>query len=254
VDWHPNNVLLACGSADGKARVLSAYIKDVDKRPAATIWGEKLPFNTVCGEYASPSGGWVHSVAFSPSGDVLAFVSHDSSITIAYPSGPAIFTVKTPTLPYVTLTWTSEDSIVAAGHDCQPVLFSTDASAGGWKYVGSLDDTSSGGSTASKLPSPATPRGAASGIGRLNNEAFNRFKMADSRGSSSGGQGGPVSPGGAGSASGESELLTVHQNTITTVRPYEVDQNGNVSRVSTAGVDGRLVIWNVAGVKVGGFR
>ena len=32
VDWHPNNVLLAAGSADMKARVLSAYIKEVDKR------------------------------------------------------------------------------------------------------------------------------------------------------------------------------------------------------------------------------
>ena len=32
IDWHPNNVLLAAGSADMKARVLSAYIKDVDKR------------------------------------------------------------------------------------------------------------------------------------------------------------------------------------------------------------------------------
>jgi actin related protein 2/3 complex subunit 1A/1B len=32
VDWHPNNVLLAAGSADMKARVFSAYIKDVDKK------------------------------------------------------------------------------------------------------------------------------------------------------------------------------------------------------------------------------
>jgi actin related protein 2/3 complex subunit 1A/1B len=32
VDWHPNNVLLATGSADMKARVFSAYIKDVDKK------------------------------------------------------------------------------------------------------------------------------------------------------------------------------------------------------------------------------
>ena len=35
VDWHPNNVLLAAGSADMKARVFSAYIKDVDKRCVA---------------------------------------------------------------------------------------------------------------------------------------------------------------------------------------------------------------------------
>ncbi len=32
LDWHPNNVLLAAGSADMKARVFSAYIKDVDKK------------------------------------------------------------------------------------------------------------------------------------------------------------------------------------------------------------------------------
>jgi hypothetical protein len=35
VDWHPNNVLLAAGSVDMKARVFSAYIKDVDKRWAS---------------------------------------------------------------------------------------------------------------------------------------------------------------------------------------------------------------------------
>lgn len=44
-------------------------------RPAATVWGSKLPFNTICGEFTSAAGGWVHSVGFSPSGDVLAFAS-----------------------------------------------------------------------------------------------------------------------------------------------------------------------------------
>ncbi len=38
VDWHPNNVLLAAGSADMKARVFSAYIKDVDKRQVMTTF------------------------------------------------------------------------------------------------------------------------------------------------------------------------------------------------------------------------
>lgn len=37
VDWHPNNVLLAAGSADMKARVFSAYIKDVDKRYTSNL-------------------------------------------------------------------------------------------------------------------------------------------------------------------------------------------------------------------------
>lgn len=45
VDWHPNNVLLAAGSADMKARVFSAYIKDVDKRsarPTASVCNRAL--------------------------------------------------------------------------------------------------------------------------------------------------------------------------------------------------------------------
>ncbi|KAF8584077.1 actin-like protein ARPC3 [Ramaria rubella] len=244
VDWHPNNVLLAAGSADMKARVFSAFIKDVDKKPSPTIWGEKLPFNTICGEYASPSGGWVHAVGFSPSGDILAFASHDSSVTIVYPAAPAVITVKVSTLPYVTLAWTSEDSLVAAGHDCQPVLFQGNES--GWKTVGSLDDAS-----ASKAATPATRSG---GVGRLNSAAFNTFRDADTRGS----RGAPGSPS-AVSAGGDTELMTVHQNTITSVRAYEFGNDGTVSKVSTTGVDGKLVIWSVSAVgglaaRVGGMK
>ncbi|KIK98100.1 hypothetical protein PAXRUDRAFT_824284 [Paxillus rubicundulus Ve08.2h10] len=230
VDWHPNNVLLAAGSADMKARVFSAYIKDVDKRPTPTVWGEKLPFNTICGEYASPAGGWVHAVGFSPSGDVLAFASHDSSINIVYPGGPTIYNIRISTLPYVTLTWTTEGSIVAAGHDCQPMVFS--GSEAGWALVGTLDDTTSGGTKFTAKTGT---------VGRLNSTAFNTFRNADTRGHAGGGD-----------VVGDTELLTVHQNTITSVRPYEVGRDGAVKRVSTSGVDGKLVIWDVAAVSVGG--
>lgn len=231
VDWHPNNVLLAAGSADMKARVFSAYIKEVDERPAPTVWGSKLPFNTICGEYTSPAGGWVHSVGFSPSGDVLAFAGHDSSISIVYPSGPAIYNIKLPSLPVVALTWTSEDAIIAAGHDCQPYVF-TGSGAAGWQLVGTLDD-----STTSKA-------GAAGGSGRLKTGAFAAFRDADSRGQ-------------ANTTTSEVKLSTIHQNTITSVRPYE-GGGGNVSKVSTSGVDGSLVIWEVDAVapltgKLGGI-
>lgn len=256
VDWHPNNVLLAAGSADAKARVFSTFLKEVDKKPPANVWGDKFPWNTVCGEYSSHAGGWVHSVGFSPSGDAMAFTSHDSTITIVYPSGPAVITIKGTTLPYVTLTWTAEDALIAAGHDCQPVLFSGTAS--GWKAIGSLDDAN--GPRSSSLPSSvSSPRtaGAVGGgggppVGRLNNAAFNRFKDADSRGQSSI-PGTPSSPGGGlfgGSATPGGvtggELMTLHQNTITSIRPYEWGPNGNVTKVSTTGVDGKLVIWSVS--------
>ncbi|KAG8898004.1 hypothetical protein FRB99_007729 [Tulasnella sp. 403] len=254
IDWHPNNVLLAAGSADFKARVFSAYVKDVDKRPSACVWGEKFPFNTVCGEYSSSTGGWVHAVGFSPSGDILAFASHDSSITVVYPGPtPTIFNIKISTLPYVTLSWVSEQSLVAAGHDCQPVLFSHAGEDNQWRFIGSLDDAMTGVSL--RTPTTAS-RG---GVGRLNNEAFNRFKMADSRGGVSGSglaspqvlqaqMTGSTSPGGStigGSVGGGTEVTTVCQNTITSVRPYEWAADGTVTKISTTSVDGKLVIWPV---------
>ncbi|KAF9029171.1 actin-related protein ARPC3 [Hymenopellis radicata] len=219
VDWHPNNVLLAAGTADMKARVFSAYIKEVDAKPAPSVWGSKLPFNTLCGEYTSPAGGWVHAVAFSPSGDVLAFASHDSSMTIVYPGG-TMYNIKMTSLPLVTLTWTSEQSIVAAGHDCQPYVFT--GSEGGWEPIGTLDDTS--------VPKSASAR--PSVPGKLNKSAaFATFQSADSRGQSSI------------AASSDTKLLTIHQNTITSVRPYE-EQGGVVTKVTTSGADGRLIIWD----------
>ncbi|KAF5349466.1 hypothetical protein D9757_012436 [Collybiopsis confluens] len=221
IDWHPNNVLLAAGSADMKARVFSAYIKEIDERPSATVWGSKLPFNTICGEFASAAGGWVHGVSFSPSGDVLAFASHDSSISIAYPGGP-VHSIRMPTLPFVTLTWTTEDTIVAAGHDCQPVVFT--GSDAGWQEVGTLDDGSHG---AGARPSPGP-------VGRLKTGAFATFQNADSRGQGS-------------SVSSDTKLSTIHQNTITSIRPFE-GAAGQVTSISTTGVDGKLVIWDTTSV------
>lgn len=231
LDWHPNNVLLAAGSADMKARVFSAYIKEVDDRPTPTVWGSKLPFNTICGEYSSPAGGWVHTIGFSPSGDILAFASHDSSISIVYPGGPTVYNIRMPSLPFVSLTWTSEDTVVAAGHDCRPVVFSgTDA---GWQEVGTLDDVTAPKST----DAPRSGFGGTSSVGRLKTGAFATFRDADTRGQS-----------GTAAATADTKLLTIHQNTITNVRPYEYDAVGNVGKVSTSGVDGMLVVWDVNAV------
>ena len=53
--------------------MFSAFIKDIESRPESSVWGSRLPFNTLCAEYLNESGGWVHSVAFSCSGNALAF-------------------------------------------------------------------------------------------------------------------------------------------------------------------------------------
>ncbi len=163
---------------------------------------------------------------------IHVFVGHDSSINIVYPGGPAVYSVKLSILPLVTLTWTTEESIVAAGHDCQPLVFA--GNQGGWELIGSLDEpqsSKSAGGTRSSL-SGASP------VGRLNSAAFNAFRDAAERGISNA----PGTPTGA--SSGESELFTIHQNTITSVRPYS-GVPGQIAQVSTSGVDGKLVVWDV---------
>lgn len=190
VAWHPNSVLLAAGSTDAHARVFSAFIKGVDARPEPTGWGERLPFNTVCGEFLNNSAGWVHSVAFSPSGDALAFAAHDSSITVVYPSGPeqpprAVLSVNTQLLPFTSIFWSAEDEIIAAGHDCEAFRFQ--GGEGGFQLAGALENKGQSGSEARQ------------------ESALNMFKQMDLRGSTK----------------NDTQLKTVHQNTITTLRPYE---------------------------------
>lgn len=216
VAWHPNGVLLGAGSTDGHARVFSSFVKGVDDRPEPSVWGERLPFGTVCGEYLNNTAGWIHDCAFSPNGNALAFVAHDSSITVVYPSGPdqppqAIISVATHFLPFTSLVWKSEGEIIAAGYDCEPHTFS--GSESGWSHAGSLE----GGKTASN--------------GAVKEEsALNMFRQMDLRGRNS--------------TQDDTKLKTVHQNTISTLRVYE-SSGGRVSKVSTSGVDGRLVIWKV---------
>lgn len=127
VAWHPNSVLLGAGSTDAHARVFSSFIKGVDERPEGSVWGERLPFNTVCGEYLNNSAGWIHGCAFSPSGDAFAFTAHDSSVTVVYPNGPdqppkAIVSVSTQLLPFLSLIWNGESEIIAAGHVRRGIL------------------------------------------------------------------------------------------------------------------------------------
>lgn len=210
VAWHPNSVLLAAGSTDSHARVFSGFIKGVDDRPEASVWGERLPFNTVCGEYLNDSAGWIHAVSFSPSGDALAFASHDSSITVVYPSGPeqppkAMINITTQLLPFTSLIWSSESEIIAAGYDCEAFRFQ--GGEQGWQITGAVETKQ------------------VAGVAR-EESALQMFKQMDLRGKSK----------------DDTQLSTTHQNTVNTIRIYE-GSGGAVRKFSTSGVDGRVVIW-----------
>jgi actin related protein 2/3 complex subunit 1A/1B len=117
----------------------------------------------------------------------------------------------------------SETQIIAAGHDCSPYLF--ELTAQGWQLVKKLD--------------ASTKRESFSST----NTAMNMFKQMATKGQAT---------------TEDTELQTVHQNTITyalftlnslcdissCINVYAKAGN-NVTKISTSGGDGKLVIWDL---------
>ena len=214
LDWHPNNVLLAAGSADFKARVFSAAIKGVDKKPEATVWGQKITFGEALADFATPHNGWVHGIAFSPDGNSLAWVSHDSTLSVVRGGAQGeLVHVRHAGLPFRALLWVTEHSIVAAGHDNAPFLF-TDAK-GAWAVVRSLD--------AGEVPAENKAAGTAKSI----------FGNLDSKGQAS---------------VNDTKLKTTHQNAITFLGLFSGSRL-EVAKFSTTGLDGKIINWDLKGLQ-----
>lgn len=129
LSWHPNNVLLALGGIDRQSRVISAYIKNIDEKPPSNPWGERLPFGTLCAEF--PSDGWIQSISFSPSGNILAWSFHtwkndkqsQTLIHIAQPNNSSLTTLALPTLSFKQIIFLKENKFIASGYDYHLYLF-----------------------------------------------------------------------------------------------------------------------------------
>lgn len=210
VDWHPNNALLATASSDFKCRVFAAHIKGVDKTTPNTPWGNKLTFGELFAEF-DQCMGWVQAVQWSPSGNKLAFIGHDSTLCVADVSSAQgrVDVVKHSDLPFKDLIFIGEDAIVAVGHDYNPTLFQN---KGGWQFVKKLDTGTGGGAQA-----------ATGG----NSSAFKVFQNKVDKAESA----------------TETKLTTKHQNCITYIVPYK-RAGPNVSQYSTTGLDGNIIIWD----------
>ena len=211
IDWHPNNVLIAAGSADFKARVFSAAIKGVDKKPEANVWLQKINFGECVAEFSTPHYGWVHAIAFSPEGDSLAWVSHDSTLSVVAggPNG-TVTHVRHHGLPFRSLLWLTPHSIVGGGHDNAPILFS-DAANGTWAHVRSLD------------------LGEAPAVDKAAGTAKSIFGNLDSKGQAQ---------------SNDTKLKTTHQNAISYIG-LASGSRLEVTKFTTAGLDGKVINWDV---------
>lgn len=214
LDWHPNNVLIAAGASDFKARVFSGYVKSQDEKPAATVWGKKMPFGNLMAEFGTGgSGGWVHDVSFSADGNSLAFVGHDSTVSVVENGETEVHT-RAKDLPYRCCEWISGNQIVVAGHDNMPILY--EYNGGSLVRKASLDVTTT---TAKKTLS-----------------AMDKFKSLDSKGTND-------------ASKTSTSLNTTHQNSIDEIEIMAGDKSG-ATKFSTVGVDGKLCIWDTAKLKM----
>jgi len=211
LDWHPNNVLLAAGSTDFKVRVYSGFIREIEGKPSPTAWGNRMPMGNLMTEFSNSQsgGGWVHAVSFSGDGSKLAWVGHDSSISVADAAKDMmVMKLRTDLLPMLTLTWLTGSKLLAAGHNCVPITFNLETN-GSLTLGARLEEDK-------KLETSGTI------------SARDIFKNKDKMGISE----------------LETRLNTTHQNQISELRIHEGNKD-NVTTISTVAGDGKLVIWNI---------
>ncbi|KAL1129303.1 hypothetical protein AAG570_013832, partial [Ranatra chinensis] len=220
LDWHPNNALLVAGSTDFKVRVFSAHVKEVEDPPpppsTGTKWPTKLALGQLLAEFSnSPhGGGWIHSVAFSSDGNRICWVSHDCSICLVdFSKGPSanVYKLRTQHLPFISCIWVANNAIVTSGHGCCPMLYTID-DLGQIQFNCKLD---------------ISQKKEAGGL-----SAMRKFQSLDRQ---------------ARVEVSDTELDTIHQNAITCLCAYTTMPGGNtlVSKISTSGADGQLVIWDL---------
>jgi len=215
LDWHPNNVLLVAGSTDYKARVFSAYIKDIEDQPSPTPWGARMPLGQLMAEFktGNQGGGWVNNVSFSADGNKICWVGHDSSINIGDAnsggSGGAMFKLKTEFLPFLCCEWISATSVVVAGHGCVPLIYTVDQNNKIF-LSGKLDQSQKKENS--------------------NISAMRHFKSLDRN---------------SRAENADTSLESIHQNAIACICLYE-GTNREAKKISTSGLDGQLVIWDLS--------
>jgi len=207
LSWHNNNVLLASGGTDSIVKVHSTFIKNIDSRQsvaAGTPFGNKLPFAKLLASF--PMNSWVEAIDWSPSGNQLAWATHDSNVHFLECSttNHQHQSIKTKDLPFSDLKFLTEDTVIAVGHDCTPVKFQ--GSPLNWQYLGPIDQGSTAG-------------------GKSGGGAKKMFQDLSSKGTSD-------------ESITETELKTKHQNGIRAVSIY------SAKAYSTIGNDGQLIIWN----------
>eukprot|EP00063_Salmo_salar_P010579 XP_013985414.1 PREDICTED: actin-related protein 2/3 complex subunit 1A-like [Salmo salar] len=209
IDWAPKSDRIVTCGADRNAYVWS--LKDGVWKPTLVILrinraATFVKWSPLENKFAVGSGARLISVCYFESDN--DWVSHDSTVTVVDGTkGSTPSQLKTEFLPLLSVLFISENSVVAAGHDCCPMLFRCD-DGGSLTFVSKLD-----------LPKASITR---------NISAMERFRNMDKR---------------ATTEDRNTALETLHQNSITQVSIYEGDQR-DCRKFCTTGIDGAMTIWD----------
>lgn len=221
ISWHDNGVLLACGGTDGYVRVFSGFVKGLDSKSqvSGSPWGEKFPFGTLVREWYH--GAWIHGLEWRNNNERLAYVAHDGTLNVV-DSAQYFSSVESPEgLPFLSLVWINDNEILCGGYSCHPVLFTEGAD--GWKFSKNLDKVgASHPSVTSETGDEEDGENSSFGI-----SALKKFKELDLKGKVT-----------------TDVQKSTHENAIVELAPFAVS-NGNVSQVSSCGLDGKVVIYRI---------
>ncbi|CCF55883.1 hypothetical protein KAFR_0A04480 [Kazachstania africana CBS 2517] len=222
VSWHSNGVLLAAGGTDGYMRVFSGFIKGLDTKEsvANSPWGDKFPFGSLVRE--AYQGAYIHDVQWRSNVEQVAYVAHDGTLNIL-DANNNVSSINAPDgLPFKTLLWINDNEILCGGYSRHPVLFSR--ASNGWKFAKDLDK---GSGSAEQEPAVTS-----NGEDEEENQTFGisalrKFKELDLKGKVS-----------------TNTKESAHDNAIAGFVPF-VESNGHVQQVSSCGLDGKVVTYNI---------
>mmetsp|Transcript_23917 Transcript_23917/g.34992 ORF Transcript_23917/g.34992 Transcript_23917/m.34992 type:complete len:380 (+) Transcript_23917:112-1251(+) len=211
VAWHPNSQFLATACADKKCRVYcarGAHDDEIQLGAMEDFVEDSDPdFGDALFEFVSQ--GWVHDCEWSPNGKQLAFVSHDSSVSVvnfsessgAGDAQPLVTTIPYKGLPFTTCLFSTENQLIVAGYDFFPLRVDKDGDD--WTYGKPVDEMKAK-------------------VNKKANSAMAKFQNRDNLGQDT----------------KVEALLTKHQAAI---RCLAI----NGSKLFSAGSDGRLQFWNL---------
>ncbi|KAF3335470.1 actin-related protein 2/3 complex subunit 1B-like protein [Carex littledalei] len=218
VAWHPDNILLATTSTDGKCKVFSTFIKGVDSKESESSSSD-LKFGEQIAQL-DLSATWTFGVRWSPSGTILAYSGHNSMIYFIddVKSTPSSQSISLRDLPLRDILFLSDRVVVGVGFDCNPMIFTSD-DTGLWSFTKYLDQ---------RKAAPSSSR--ASQLSEAFGKLYGSSKQVPSNDTVE-----PSKPRGG-----------AHENCITCIVPLRKRGNTDLTRFSTSGLDGKVVIWELA--------